>query len=152
LSVAVIAMVTALAPQSNVTTPPLVIAALSAANEQLPAVPVPTTVVGFETSAGCPSAGTPPRHAPSGLPAPHEPPPLEPPAPVEVPPVVAPLVVLLEVTELLVAPLDPAWPAGFETVPEHAVASAIVPSATTILMDRPPAIDANKLRRLSPIA
>ena len=45
----VIAMV-ALPPQSKVTTPPLVSARTSACSVQLLAVPVPTTVVGRETS------------------------------------------------------------------------------------------------------
>ena len=36
---------------------------------QLAAVPVPTTVVGCDVSAGCPAAGTPAVHEPSGLPA-----------------------------------------------------------------------------------
>jgi hypothetical protein len=36
---------------------------------QLAAVPVPTTVVGSDTSAGCPPEGMPALHEPSGLPA-----------------------------------------------------------------------------------
>jgi hypothetical protein len=50
-------MVTGEVPQSKVTTPPLVTAAASAASVQLAAVPVPTTVVGVETSAGVTGAG-----------------------------------------------------------------------------------------------
>jgi hypothetical protein len=42
---------------------------LSAANVQLDALPVPTTVVGFEVSAGWPFDGTPALHEPLGLPA-----------------------------------------------------------------------------------
>src|SRR5450432_3511004 len=67
--VAVIGMVTAPLPQLKVMTPPEVTAALSALNVQLAAVPVPTTVVGFETSAGFPFVGTPALQEPLGLPA-----------------------------------------------------------------------------------
>src|SRR5450432_111421 len=67
--VAVIGMVTAPLPQMKVMTPPEVTAALSALNVQLAAVPVPTTVVGFETSAGFPFVGTPALQEPLGLPA-----------------------------------------------------------------------------------
>ena len=83
-SVAVTGIVTAPSPQLNVMTPPAVAAACSALNVQLAAVPVPTTAVGLEVSAGCPFAGTPALHDPFGLPAPPvapEPPP--PPVPGE---------------------------------------------------------------------
>src|SRR5438105_1136372 len=39
-------------PQLNVTTPPVATAARNAESVQLAAVPLPTTVVGFEVSAG----------------------------------------------------------------------------------------------------
>jgi hypothetical protein len=67
--VAVTGIVTAPPPQLKVMTPPWVTAALSAANVQLDALPVPTTVVGFEVSAGWPFDGTPALHEPLGLPA-----------------------------------------------------------------------------------
>src|SRR4051812_42534028 len=67
-SVCVTAIVTGSGPQSNVMMPPAVTAASSAANGQLAAVPVPTTVVGCDTSTGMPAAGTPAPHIPSGLP------------------------------------------------------------------------------------
>src|SRR4051812_32674736 len=51
--VAVIGMVTGEAPQLNVMTPPRVTAVFRAAKLQLAALPVPTTVVGCETSTGC---------------------------------------------------------------------------------------------------
>jgi hypothetical protein len=38
-------------------------------NEQLDALPVPTTVVGLDVSAGCPLAGTPALQEPFGFPA-----------------------------------------------------------------------------------
>jgi hypothetical protein len=66
--VCVTVIVTGSVPQSNVITPPALTAALSAANVQLAAVPVPTTVVGCEMSTGLAAAGTPARHVPSGLP------------------------------------------------------------------------------------
>src|SRR6188472_3870529 len=52
-----IGMVTAADPQLNVITPPRLTAAFSAVKVQLAAVPVPTTVVGRDTSAGCAPAG-----------------------------------------------------------------------------------------------
>src|SRR5471030_2580175 len=67
--VAVIGMVTAPLPQLKVMTPPWVTAALSRLNVQLAGVPVPTTLVGFETSAGFPFVGTPALQEPLGLPA-----------------------------------------------------------------------------------
>jgi hypothetical protein len=67
--VAVTAIVTGALPQLNVMTPPLVTAALSALNVQLAALPVPTTVVGLEVSAGLPPVGMPALHEPSGFPA-----------------------------------------------------------------------------------
>src|SRR5882762_1582216 len=70
-SVAVTGIVTAPPPQLKVMTPPFVAAACSRLNVQLAAVPVPTAVVGTDTSAGCPRAGTPPLHEPFGLPAVH---------------------------------------------------------------------------------
>jgi len=69
-SVAEIGIVTAPSPQLNVMTPPAVAAACSAPNVQLAAVPVPTTAVGLDVSAGWPFAGTPALHEPFGLPAP----------------------------------------------------------------------------------
>src|SRR5581483_9657737 len=57
--VAVTGMVTGAGPQLNVMTPPRPTAALSAANVQLAAVPVPITAVGRDTSAGCAPAGSP---------------------------------------------------------------------------------------------
>ena len=60
-------MVTGSGPQSNVMTPPCATAATNASPVQLAAVPVPTTVVGLDTSSGCASAGT--AQWPSGLPA-----------------------------------------------------------------------------------
>src|SRR6188768_3347974 len=68
-SVAVTARVTGTGPQSNVITPPWLTADCRASNEQLAWLPVPTTVVGLEVSAGCPEAGTPALHLPSGFPA-----------------------------------------------------------------------------------
>jgi hypothetical protein len=44
-----IGIVTALVPQLNVIIPPVVTAAFNAANVQLAAVPLPTTLVGLET-------------------------------------------------------------------------------------------------------
>src|SRR3982751_2741058 len=70
-SVAVTGMVTAPPPQLKVMTPPFVTAACSTLNVQLAAVPVPTMVVGTDTSAGCPRTGTPPLHEPFGLLAVH---------------------------------------------------------------------------------
>ncbi len=69
LSVAVTGMVTAPLPQSKVMTPPRVAAAWSLLKLQLSWVPVPTTVVGLEVSAGWPLAGTPVLHEPLGFPA-----------------------------------------------------------------------------------
>lgn len=66
--VAVRAIVTGLEPQSKVMIPPAFTAAERALSVQLAAVPVPTTVVGFEVSTGWPSAGIPVEHDPSGLP------------------------------------------------------------------------------------
>src|SRR4051812_49706118 len=90
-------MVTAAVPQLNVTTPPFVTAVFSAANVQLAAVPVPTTVVGWETSAGWAPAGSAPVQwvgmvVPPAPPLPVAPPaPPRPPAPPPLPPVVPPL-------------------------------------------------------------
>ena len=69
LSVAVTWMVTGALPQLKVMMPPVVTAVCSGLKVQLAAVPVPTTVVGCEVSAGCPAAGTPAVHEPLGLPA-----------------------------------------------------------------------------------
>jgi hypothetical protein len=103
--VAVIGMVTGAVPQLNVMTPPRVTAVFSALNVQLAGVPVPTTVVGLETSAGCAPAGsgplqwvgiTRPPPMPETPPVPATPPvPLAPPLPV-VPPVPAPPPELLD--------------------------------------------------------
>ena len=84
LSVSVTWMVTLPPPQSKVITPPAAAAVRSAANVQLDAVPVPTTVVGLDVSAGWPLAGTPALHDPLGLPAPpveDDEPPFPPPGP-----------------------------------------------------------------------
>src|SRR5690349_6005606 len=56
--VAVTGIVTAALPQLNVMMPPRVTAVCSAANVQLAAVPVPTTVVGLDTSTACAPAGS----------------------------------------------------------------------------------------------
>jgi hypothetical protein len=135
--VAVTGIVTGAQPQLNVMTPPFATAASSAANVQLPAVPSPTTVVGFETSAGWPPAGTPAVHAP-GLPAlgvVPQPPSVVGPlvvqgllAPIEVEPLqVDPLVVdppdevrpLVEAVELFASPAEPPPqpPATVHTIP-----------------------------------
>jgi hypothetical protein len=53
-------------PHANVMTPPLATAATTAAEVQLSAVPLPTTVVGCEVSTACAAAGT--AAWPSGLP------------------------------------------------------------------------------------
>src|SRR6185369_11038639 len=55
--VALIGMLTGALPQLKVITPPRATAALRAVNVQLAAVPVPTTLVGLETLAGCAPAG-----------------------------------------------------------------------------------------------
>src|SRR5690242_17203192 len=60
-------IVTGSGPQSNVTTPPFATASTTAAEVQLSGVPVPTTVVGLDTSSAAASAGT--SQLPSGLPA-----------------------------------------------------------------------------------
>jgi hypothetical protein len=59
--------VAGLGPQSNVMMPPFATAATTASPVQLAGVPVPTTVVGTETSSAWPSFGT--TAWPSGLPA-----------------------------------------------------------------------------------
>lgn len=51
-------IVVGFAPQLKVITPPFATAATNASPVQLAAVPVPTTVVGVDTSAAWPSAGT----------------------------------------------------------------------------------------------
>jgi hypothetical protein len=56
--VAVTAMVTGALPQLKVITPPLVTAVARAENVQLAGVPVPTTLVGVETSASVAPAGS----------------------------------------------------------------------------------------------
>src|ERR1039457_1493168 len=56
--VLVTGIVTGAAPQLNVMMPPFFTAALSASKVQVPAVPVPITAVGFDTSAGCAPAGS----------------------------------------------------------------------------------------------
>src|SRR5450631_2892844 len=114
--VAVIGMVTAPPPQLKVMTPPFPTAVLSAVNVQLAAVPVPITLVGLDTSAGCPLAGTPALHDPFGLPAWPAPPPVPvvppvpgvPPVPV-VPPLAWPAAPPLDPPLPVVPPL--AWPA-----------------------------------------
>ena len=60
-------IVTGSGPQSKVITPPAATASTKAWLVQLSGVPLPTTVVGFETSTNCASAGT--AQLPSGLPA-----------------------------------------------------------------------------------
>jgi hypothetical protein len=62
-------MVTGPVPQLKVMTPPLLAAAWSRLKVQLAALPVPTTEVGVEMSAGWPRAGTPVLHEPLGFPA-----------------------------------------------------------------------------------
>src|SRR3569832_214944 len=62
-------MVTGASPQSNVMMPAFATAACSWLKLQLDAVPVPTTVVGFDVSTALPAAGTPAAHEPFGLPA-----------------------------------------------------------------------------------
>jgi hypothetical protein len=57
-AVCVRTIVTGSGPQSKVITPPFATAATKASPVQLAAVPVPTTVVGFDTSSARPSAGT----------------------------------------------------------------------------------------------
>ena len=51
-------IVTGSGPQSKVMTPPFATAATNASPVQLAGVPVPTTVVGDDTSSAWPSAGT----------------------------------------------------------------------------------------------
>src|SRR4051812_37714454 len=109
--VAVIAMVTAPPPQLKVMTPPLPTAVLSAAKVQLAAVPVPTTLVGLDTSAGCALVGTPALHDPFGLPAWPAPPPVAPEAPAVPPlPVVPPVACPAAPPVPVVPPV--AWPAA----------------------------------------
>src|SRR3954452_15416302 len=90
ISVEVTPMVTGAAPQSNVMTPAFATAAFRALNVQLAAVPVPTTVVGCDTSAGIALEGRPALQrvgivVPPVPPVPMAPPvplaPLDPPAP-----------------------------------------------------------------------
>src|SRR5712675_621190 len=50
-------IVTGSGPQLKVMTPPFATAATNASPVQLDGVPVPTTVVGDDTSSGCPSGG-----------------------------------------------------------------------------------------------
>jgi hypothetical protein len=112
--VAVTAMVTGAVPQLKVMTPPLVTAVESALNVQLPVVPLPTTVVGFDTSAGWPPAGIPAEHLPLGFPGIVVPPSdVVPPLdvlPELVPPVLPAVVPPVEVDPLEVAPPDVAPP------------------------------------------
>src|SRR5580765_7395008 len=54
-------------PHENVMTPPFATAATNASAVQLDAEPLPTTVVGLETSSACPAEGT--VACPSGQPA-----------------------------------------------------------------------------------
>jgi hypothetical protein len=61
--------VTGAVPQLKVMVPPLLTAELSAPKVQLAGVPVPTTVVGFDVSAGVPAAGMAVLQEPLGLPA-----------------------------------------------------------------------------------
>src|SRR3954469_12760723 len=86
--VALTAMVTFPEPQLKVITPPFVAAACSAENVQLAGVPLPTTVVGVETSAARARAGRAVVQAPLG--APELPPPAEAPVPPTDPLVPAP--------------------------------------------------------------
>jgi hypothetical protein len=58
LAVAAIVITTGAEPHEKVITPPLATAATTAAEVQLPALPLPTTVVGCEVSTACPAAGT----------------------------------------------------------------------------------------------
>src|SRR6187431_460189 len=82
VSVAVIGIVTAPAPQLNVMMPPAAAAACSALNVQLAGVPVPTTVVGLDVFAACARVGTPAAQEPFGFPAFHAGAPALPPVPV----------------------------------------------------------------------
>jgi len=114
-------------------TPPLVAAACSWLKVQLAAVPVPTTVVGLETSAGWPLAGTPVLHEPLGLPALVTVPPVElvPPCPPEPPTppslfALAPPVALPPVPLALVPPV-PLPPVALPPVPLPPVALPPVP-------------------------
>ena len=116
-------------PQSKVMTPPLVTAACSWAKVQLAAVPVPTTVVGRETSAGCPCAGTPAVQWPLGFPA------------CIVPPSELPLPELEPDPEddpAELAPLDAPDPAlapepALDPLPESVSEPALAPEATSPL-------------------
>lgn len=65
-AVAAIVITTAAGPHEKVMTPPLATAATTAADVQLSAVPLPTTVLGCDVSTACPAAGT--VAWPSGLP------------------------------------------------------------------------------------
>src|SRR3954469_24514996 len=118
--VAVIAMVTGAVPQSKVMTPPLVTAVLSALNVQLPAVPVPMTDAGFETSAGWPAAGTPALHDPLGFPA----------VTVPLPPVP---VVLLPPVALPPAPVVLLPPVALPPVPVPPVPVVLLPPVPVVL-------------------
>src|SRR6185295_9787172 len=114
-------MVTGAAPQSKVTTPPFASAAASAASVQSEAEPLPTTVVGVETSAGWIGSG----HVSGGglivPPVPLPPPTLDPaPLPVGLP---APLPVASE----------PPLPVPEPALPPHDAAAA---SAITSGSDR----------------
>jgi hypothetical protein len=58
LAVFVTVIVTGSGPQSNVMTPPVATASTNRSPVQLSCVPVPTTVVGLDTSSARPSGGT----------------------------------------------------------------------------------------------
>jgi hypothetical protein len=89
---------------------------------QLAAVPVPTTVVGFDVSTGCPSAGTPVEHDPFGLPFGIEPL-LEPPDP---------LLELAPVVEVVVVPVVVDWP--LPPVPLELPGPPLVPTPAPVVL------------------
>ena len=155
--VLVTGIVTGAAPQLNVMMPPFFTAALSASKVQVPAVPVPITAVGFDTSAGCAPAGSeavqwvgivdplappvPPALPPTPVLAP---PVLDtmPPVPDGVPPVPAtapPLPVMAPPVPTL--PPSPAWLASAAPVlvdEEHAlIANRQAPASQKPLENRP---------------
>ena len=111
-------MVAGSGPQLNVMIPPAATAAMNASGVQLSCVPVPTTVVGLDTSSSCASLGI--GHVPSGLPG--SPgwigttvPPLTPPEPLSLTP---PEPLSLTPPEPLSLPAEP-----------HALKSAAAPMA-----------------------
>src|SRR5450759_1118854 len=140
-SVAVTRMVTGASPQLKVMTPPLVAAACSWVKVQLSALPVPTTVVGVDTLAGWPFAGTPALHELYGLPALQVVPPsigIEPPVPMVVLPAVPP--VALPPVPTVVLPAVP--PVALPPVPLVVLPAAppvpLLPVPLVVLPAAPP--------------